>query len=85
MSNLMLGLLTAALSGAAIAGPNCAIPETQWMKEADLRARVEAQGIRIRQFKVSAGRCYEIYGDDRRGRKVEIYFNPASGAELVRK
>jgi hypothetical protein len=31
------------------------------------------------------GKCYEIYGLDKAGKKVEIYFDPATGAELERK
>ena len=30
----------------------------------------------IKTFKVSKGKCYEIYGMDKNGKKVEIYFNP---------
>ena len=85
MSNFLLGLLLAGLSGAAVAGPSCNVPKEQWMKEGDLRARVEAQGIQIKNFKVTKGNCYEIYGHDKAGKKVEIYFNPATGAELERK
>lgn len=85
MSSFMMGFVLAALSGAAVAGPSCNVPKEQWVKEADLRARVEAQGIQIKNFKVTQGNCYEIYGHDRHGKKVEIYFNPATGAELERK
>ena len=55
------------------------------MKEADFRARIEAQGYQIKTFKVTKGKCYEIYGLDKDGRKVEIYFDPGTGAELERK
>lgn len=55
------------------------------MKEADFKAALEKQGYQIRTFKVSKGKCYEIYGLDKAGKKVEIYFNPATGAELERK
>lgn len=55
------------------------------MKEADFKSRVEKQGYTIKTFKVSKGQCYEIYGFDAAGHKVEIYFDPATGAELERK
>lgn len=80
---LGLGLLT--LSQAALAGPRCEVPPERWMKEADFRKTVEAQGYQIKTFKVSKGRCYEIYGQDAAGHKVEIYFDPATAAVLERK
>ena len=40
---------------------------------------------RIKTFKVTKNDCYEIYGFDKDGKRVEIYFNPETGAELERK
>ncbi|UDF35724.1 UNVERIFIED_ORG: PepSY domain-containing protein [Shinella sp. XGS7] len=80
---LGFGLLT--LSHAALAGPSCQVPPERWMKEADFRKTVEAQGYQIKTLKVSKGRCYEIYGQDAAGHKVEIYFDPATAAVLERK
>jgi len=77
-------LLFAAV-GAAIAGPTCSVAKDQWMKETDFKARIEAQGYQIKTFKVSKGQCYEIYGTDKAGKKVEIYFDPATAAPLERK
>ncbi len=72
-------------ASAAWAGPSCDVPEAQWMKEADFKAKIEAQGYQIKTFKVSKGKCYEIYGTDKAGKKVEIYFNPATGAVVEQK
>jgi len=69
----------------ALAGPTCNAPEDQWMKESEFRARLEGQGYQIKTFKVSKGKCYEIYGFDKDGKKVEIYFDPISGAVLETK
>ena len=44
------------------------------MKESDAKAQLEAQGYKIRKFKVD-GNCYEIYGHDKDGKKVEIYYD----------
>ncbi len=55
------------------------------MKEDTFRKRVEAQGYEIKKFKVSSGRCYEIYGFDKGGKRVEIYFDPVSAAILETK
>ncbi len=72
-------------TNAALAGPTCDVPKDQWMKESDFRARVQEQGFEIKTFKVSKGQCYEIYGFDKAGQKVEIYFNPATAAVIERK
>jgi len=67
--------LAAAASGTALAKADCkAHPKGEWMKEADARARIESQGYTINKFKVD-GNCYEIYGRNRDGKKVEIYFD----------
>ena len=69
-------LLTAT---AATAGPTCKAPKESWMKEADFKAKLEAQGYKIKTFKVTKNDCYEIYGFDKAGKKVEIYFDPVGG------
>jgi len=54
-------------------------PKEKWMAEADFKKKVEAEGYKIRKFK-QPGTCYEIYGTDKDGKKVEIYFNPVDGS-----
>jgi len=57
------------------AGANCAAnPKSQWMSEADAKAKIEAAGYKIEKFKID-GNCYEIYGTSKDGKKVEIYFD----------
>ncbi len=85
MKQTALVALLAASLGSAWAGPTCTAPEDKWMKEADFKAQVEKHGYQIKTFKVSKGKCYEIYGLDKDGKKVEIYFDPVTGAELERK
>lgn len=74
-----LALLAA---GAAFAGPTCKQPKDQWMKEADFKKSLTDQGYTIKTFKVTKGQCYEIYGTDKAGKKVEIYFDPVTAAVL---
>ena len=85
MKKLLIATLVSTLAGAAFAGPSCKVPKEQWMKEADFKAKLEAQGYQIKTFKVSKGECYEIYGFDKAGKKVEIYFDPATAAVLESK
>jgi len=85
MNRILIALIATIASASAFAGPSCNVPEEKWMKESDFKAKVEAQGYQIKTFKVSKGKCYEIYGFDKDGKKVEIYFDPATGAEIERK
>jgi hypothetical protein len=72
--------LTAALglalgASGALAKADCKpYPKDEWMKEADAKARIESQGYKIAKFKVD-GNCYEIYGTNKEGKKVEIYYD----------
>lgn len=76
----VLGAIALAFTAPAFAGPQCTTaPKDKWMSEAAMKAKIEKDGYRIKTFKVS-GSCYEIYGFDSTGRKVEIYFNPVDGA-----
>lgn len=78
-------LATTALSfaaSAAFAEPSCDVPKEKWMKEADFKAKAEAEGYKIKRFKVNKGQCYEIYGTDKAGKKIEAWFNPETGASV---
>ncbi|MBI2733631.1 MAG: PepSY domain-containing protein [Aquabacterium sp.] len=70
-----VALALTALPLSALAGAKCeAHPKSEWIKEEDARAKLLAQGYKIRKFKVD-GQCYEIYGWNKDGKKVEIYFD----------
>lgn len=59
----------------AMADAKCeAHPKSEWKTEAQARAKFEAEGYKIKKFKV-AGNCYEIYGFTKEGKKAEIYFD----------
>jgi hypothetical protein len=84
--NKLLALIAAALlANTAFAGPTCNVPQDKWMKEGDFKAKLEAEGYKIKTFKVTNGKCYEIYGFDKAGKKVEIYFDPSTAAVLESK
>ena len=75
MRKCILVALISTFSGVALAGAKCpAHPKEEWLKEADAKAKIEAQGYKIKKFKVD-GQCYEIYGTNKEGKKVEIYFD----------
>jgi hypothetical protein len=74
----LLGPLVAV--GPAVAAPDCTTASAErWISAETMRQRIAAQGYRIGVFKTE-GTCYEIYGRDKDGRRVEIYFDPMSGA-----
>ena len=74
-----LAAVAALGSLSAFAAPQCTTaPRSQWMPEATMKARILKDGYVIDRFKVS-GQCYEIYGKDAKGNKVEIYFDPTNG------
>lgn len=71
------GLLCAASAfpTTAWAKADCkAYSKAEWMSEADAKAKIQAQGYTITKFKVD-GNCYEIYGKNKEGKNVEIYFD----------
>jgi len=68
------------LAGPAFAGPNCTSePKTKWLSESDMKAKLAARGYKYKVFKVTTGNCYEIYGQDSAGQRIEIYFHPITG------
>ena len=74
-----LFLVAAALSASAIAAPQCtSAPRSQWLTEAAMKQKVVDQGYAIKVFQVT-GNCYEIYGKNKAGKNVEIYFDPTDG------
>lgn len=85
MKNLILGLLIFTATASAYAKKNCTNePKEKWMSEADFKKKVEAEGYKISKFK-QPGSCYEIYGTNKEGKKVEIYFNPVDGSIVKEK
>lgn len=79
LATFVIAGTAALLSFGAMAGPKCTdAPREKWMPAEQMKARILKDGYTIDKFKVS-GRCYEIYGQDKDGRDVEIYFDPTNG------
>ncbi len=55
-------------------------PQSEWLNQEQFQAGLLTDGYQIKEFKVTEGNCYEIYGQNAAGSKVEIYFNPTDGA-----
>lgn len=79
MKSLILLTSLIAISGAAMAEPTCHAPKDKWMSQASFKQSLETQGYKIKTLKVTNG-CYEIYGLDKAGKRVEMSFDPETGA-----
>lgn len=79
MKTLIVSLMLLT-SSSAFAKKNCTDkPKDEWMTEEAFKEKVTADGYKIRKFK-QPGTCYEIYGTDKAGKNVEIYFNPVDAS-----
>ena len=54
-------------------------PEAEQIPAAKFQEQLKAQGYQIRNFKKTSGNCYEIYGKNKAGQRVEIYFDTKTG------
>lgn len=75
---LLIALSLTATAGAHAAADCPAHPKAAWMSIDALRDRLKAEGYQIKILKVD-GECYEMYGRDADGNKVEIYFDTITG------
>lgn len=80
MRNILLISSLVMLSPLALAGPQCTEEaKDKWQDQEKFQADLKEQGYKIKKFKVTKGSCYEIYGWNKEGKKVEIYYNPVNG------
>lgn len=77
LSFLLITLICIASSSAARAHGEfkCDVPKAEWKPQMELQRKLTAEGWKVRQVKTDNG-CYEVYGFDEKGKRVEIYFNP---------
>jgi hypothetical protein len=86
----MIARLTLAALALAIASPALATgkmtcqsgPQAGWKSQDALKASLAKQGWQVRKSKVDGG-CYEVYGTDPQGNRVEAYFHPVSFEKLL--
>ena len=80
MKSLLVLSALIAISSAAMAEPTCHAAKDKWMNQASFKQSMETQGYKIKTLKVTNG-CYEIYGHDKVGKRVEMSFDPETGAQ----
>lgn len=77
LARAVLGSLLMLCATPSLADTECARPDrSAWMPESQFREQLKRQGVQITKFRITPGNCYEIYGFDREGRKLEIYYDP---------
>lgn len=85
MTKVMAAALLMMVATSAHAKKSCTDePKSKWMTEAEFKKKAEEQGYKIRKFK-TPGTCYEIYGTNKDGQNIEIYFNPVDGSIVKEK
>ncbi len=72
----------AAAPAAATGKMTCDAPQAQWKGIDALQAKLTKEGWQLRKAKVDGG-CYEVYGTDPEGNRVEAYFHPVSFDKLL--
>ena len=75
-------LAAPAMPAAATGKMTCDAPQKQWKSLPALEARLKKEGWQVRKSKVDGG-CYEVYGTDPKGNRVEAYFHPVSFKKLL--
>jgi len=72
--------ITISIPLSSFAVVNCTKEDrTRWLDQTKFQENLKGEGYKVKVFKVTKGNCYEIYGKNKDGKKVEIYFNPVTG------
>jgi hypothetical protein len=80
LSAALLAALAAPLAaGGALASDKCSVPKAEWQPQDALQQKLESEGWKLKKIKVDDG-CYEVYGTDALGKRMEVYFDPKTFA-----
>lgn len=80
MGQVIVVLALLSICGSAVAEPKCTSePKDRWISESEMKSKIVNLGYQAKIFKVTKGNCYEIYGLDKAGKRIEIYFHPVTG------
>ncbi len=88
-STVISAALAAALaatlaSGSAAASEKCSVPKAEWQPQTALQQKLEGEGWKVKKMKVDDG-CYEVYGFNAEGKRMEVYFDPKTFAVVKSK
>jgi hypothetical protein len=80
MRRAIVVLALVAICGPAAAEPKCTTEsKDKWISESEMKSKIASLGYQTKIFKVTKGNCYEMYGLDKAGKRIEIYFHPITG------
>ena len=81
---IAIGFIVGFFALTSIATPPliCNTPKEKWMKEPDLRYVLRRQGYLIGTIRIESG-CYEFYGLDPRGRRIQILIDPETAKPVA--
>lgn len=78
-TNFIAAAAVLSLSSSAWATGACplkdVVPKAEWQDKDLLEKKLIAAGWQVRRIKVD-DQCYEVYGVDDKGQRVEAYFHP---------
>jgi len=75
---LALTIASQAWSGGTPTGPTCnSGPQSGWSATNDLKKRLSAQSIMVKQVKV-VGDCYAVYATNKANQPVNNYYHPVT-------
>jgi hypothetical protein len=82
-SLLALSLAILAAPASATGRYTCeAVAKDKWLSEQQLTEKLTAIGWKVNRMKPDGG-CWEVYGTTPDGLRVEGYFHPATGKQLM--
>jgi hypothetical protein len=77
---LIAAILIAAASSSAFADEHCTYePRTKWLTTADMKARIEQQGMSVQRIETDDG-CYEVHATRKNGDRVKLKLHPVTAA-----
>lgn len=80
---IILACLAAAAPAFATGRLTCEpVARDAWLSKDALTAKLTEAGWQVRFMKEDGG-CWEVYGTTPEGKRVEAYFHPASGEQLL--
>lgn len=58
------------------------VAQDKWLTKAELTEKLTSKGWKVNRMKPDGG-CWEVYGTTPEGLRVEGYFHPATGKQLL--
>lgn len=80
MQKILIAALVSLVALPALASDRCHVEKSKWRPVDELKTELSAKGWTISNVKTEDG-CYEVYGKDEKGKRVEIFFDPATFEE----